>query len=461
MSSVLIKNGTIVTASNEYQADVYIENGVIAKIGTDLNDAAEKVIDAEGKYIMPGGVDQHLHFDLKFGDMQVVGWDTTKAALAGGTTTVVAFAAQKVGKGIKESMESYMKSDVDGKVCCDYSLHPVIQDKAFLDDIASLPEIGISTCKMFMAYKNHPQHSDDDTILKALKIANDAGVLVMLHCENQDMIDAMQKEVLGKGITEPYGHILSRPPVVETEATERAVHFAELTDAPVYVAHVTTAGAVDAIREGYAEGKKIYGETCTHYLLLTNEVVKAPDFEGAKYVCSPALRDKEDNEVLWDAVKKGYLNAISSDHCGFNFAVHKKQGIDDFRNIPNGTPGMENRLPMVWTEGVAKGKISRQKFVELCCTNPAKINGLFPQKGNIGIGADADIVIYNPVGTSVVSVKNSLQGLDYNAYEGREQSGKPETVLLRGKVVVENGKYVGTEGEGRFVTAKPFGMCYE
>lgn len=463
MSKTLIKNGTVVTASAEYKADILIEDGKIREIGKNLAVEAENIYDAKGKYVFPGGVDQHTHFNFKFGDAVVQGWDTTGAAVVGGTTTVIDFANQEIGKSMTDSVRDYRANKIDGITCCDYSLHTVIFESKdeIINEIEKLPEIGISTCKLFMAYKGHPQHCDDDTVLKALQKSVGAGVTIMTHCENADMIDTLQKECLAKGMTEPYGHAVSRPPVVEVEATERAISLAKLAKAPLYVAHVTAKGAMEAIRDAYADGYPIFGETCTHYLTLTTDNLSKPNFEGAKYVCSPALRSQEHLDALWGAVKKGYLNAISSDHCGFNWKDNKHQGKDNFVNIPNGAPGMGDRMNVIWTYGVETGKISRQKYVELCCTNPAKINGIYPQKGVVAPGSDADIVIFDPEYEGVFTNADSLQGVDYSTYEGMKQKGRPDKVFLRGELVADCGKYVGKSGTGQFVSAKPFGLCYE
>ena len=463
MSRLLIKNGTILTSSDEYKGDILVEDGKITAIGNALKAEDAIIVDASGKYVMPGGVDQHTHFNFKFGDAVVMGWETTPGAVVGGTTTVIDFCNQEIGHSMKYSIDHYIDDRIEGKTCCDYSLHIIVFESSdeIIGEIAKLPEFGVSTCKLFMAYKGHPQHCDDSVVLKALMSAAPAGVTIMTHCENAEMIDTLQKQCIDRGMTEPYGHAVSRPPIVETEATERAIALAKLAGAPLFVVHVTTKGAIEAIREAYASGEKIFGETCTHYLTLTTENLAKPDFEGAKYVCSPALRGKEDLDELWKAVKQGYLKAISSDHCGFNFAKHKQQGRNSFIDIPNGAPGMQDRMNVIWSSGVATGKITRQKFVELCCTNPARINGIYPQKGTLAIGSDADIVVFDPDYKGTFSVENGLQGVDFCPYEGMAQTGRPDKVFLRGNLVADNGKYVGKNGEGRFVPGKPYGMCYE
>lgn len=463
MKTVLVKNGMIVTAQDEYKGDIFIKDGKIEKIGSRLDEKADMVFDASGKYVFPGGVDQHTHFNFSFGAHTCMGWESSDAAVVSGTTTVVDFANQKVGWSVKDSVDEYMETKISGNACCDYGLHSVVFDPndALFEEIERMPEYGMPTMKLFMAYKGHPYHCDDDAILKALQASVNSGVTIMVHAENADLIDALQKQTVKQGITEPIGHAISRPPIVETEAVSRAAYLAKLANAPIYVVHVTAKEAMGVIRDEYTRGVGIFGETCTHYLATTKDKLELPDFEGAKFVCSPALRTQDHLDELWIAVRKGWLNAISSDHCGFNWSVHKHAGKDCFINIPNGAPGLENRIPVVWTEGVAKGKITRQKFVELCCTNPAKINGIFPQKGTIAVGTDADIVIFDPDYKGVISNENSLHRVDYSAFEGREQIGRADQVLLRGELVAEKGKYVGKAGSGKFVFGKPFGLCYD
>lgn len=462
MKTTLIKNGQIITATEEYKGDILIKDGKIELVGRDLSVAAAEVVDATGKMVFPGGVDQHTHFNFSFGEFTCMGWESSDAGVVSGTTTVVDFANQEIGKSMKDSLDAYRRDKVTGKACCDYSFHGVVFDpnEALFEEIERMPEYGISTLKLFMAYKGHPYHSDDDAVLRALQAAKKSGVTIMVHAENADMIDVLQKQTMAEGITEPIGHAVSRPPVVEEEAVSRASYLAKLADAPIYIVHVTAEGAMNIIHDQFAKGVNITGETCTHYLTLTRDKLDLPDFEGAKYVCSPALRTQEHLDALWIGVKKGWLNAVSSDHVGFNFAVHKKGGFGDYTKIPNGAPGLENRIPVMWTEGVEKGRISRQKFVELCCTNPAKICGIFPQKGTIAIGSDADIVIFDPEYRGTFTNSESLHRVDFTPYEGMEQKGRAEKVFLRGELVAENGKYLGKPGSGEFVPGKAFGMSY-
>lgn len=461
--STLIKNGTIITAVDEYKADILIEKGKIKAIGVGLNDEVDQVIDANGKYVMPGGVDQHTHFDFSFGTATVFGWEGSNAALVGGTTTVVDFVNQKIGWSVRDSVDAYVEAKVEGKAMCDYSFHGVVFDPndALFEEIPKLPEIGVPSIKLFMAYKGHPYHCDDDAVFRALQASKEAGVTIMVHAENADVIDVLQKQLVAEGKTDPIYHAVSRPPLVEAEATQRAIYLAMMADAPIFVVHVTCIEAMEAIRDAYIKGTPAFGETCSHYLVLDTENLAKPDFEGAKYVCSPALRSKEHREAMWQAIKKGWLKCVSSDHCSFSWKEHKILGKDSFVNIPNGAPGLQDRLAIMWTYGVEKGKISRQKFVELFATAPAKINGLFPRKGTLAIGSDADVVVFDPNWKGIISNKTSLHGVDYSSYEGMEQIGRAEKVLLRGELTVDNGKFIGKAGQGQFVPGEPFGLAYQ
>lgn len=460
---IKIINGTIVTSENEFVGEVLIEGEKIVAIGDHLTEDVDEVIDATGKYILPGGVDQHVHYSFTYGTERTAGFETSNAAVIGGTTTVIEFVNQKPGKGIAESIEDYRENEVKELAMADYSFHGVVfeaTDKVF-EEIPTLPQAGIPTVKLFMAYKGFPYHCDDEAVFKALKASKDAGVTIMVHAENADVIDVLQKECLAKGQIAPYYHAVSRPPYVEVEATQRAINLAILADAPIYIVHVTAKEAMEAIRDANAAGHPIYGETCTHYLTLDIENLAKPNFEGAKYVCSPALRSKEHRDALWVAIKKGWLNAVSSDHCGFNWKHQKHMGIDNFAKIPNGAPGVENRLGVLWTKGVEEGKISRSKLVDLYATSPAKVNGIGHRKGHIGVGFDADIVIYDPKRKKTITWENSLQGVDFNSYEGFEQIGVVDQVLLRGTTVVKDGQYIGKKGQGQFIPGKPFGSSYE
>jgi dihydropyrimidinase len=460
---IMIKNGTIVTAADEFRADLLIEDEKIAAIGSSLEIQTDEVVDAEGLYVLPGGVDQHTHFNFTFKTATVRGFETSNAALAGGTTTIVDFANQEMGKSLKESIDNYNEIKVAPKVMCDYSFHGVVFDAndALFEEIPTLPEIGVPTLKLFMAYKGMPYHCDDAAVFKALQAAKDAGVTIMVHAENADIIDVLQKQCLARGEVDPIYHAISRPPIVETECTQRAISLAEAADAPIFVVHVTDKGAMEAIRDAYARGVAAFGETCTHYLVLDTENLAKPDFEGAKYVCSPALRSKKHRDALWAAVQKGWLKCVSSDHCGFNWAEQKHLGKGDFTSIPNGAPGLQDRLQVLWTHGVETGKISRPRFVDLWATAPAKICGLYPQKGTLAVGSDADVVLFDASAQGLISVADTFHGVDYNSYEGMEFIGRPKKVYLRGQLTFEDGNFLGREGQGRFIKGKPFGLCYE
>jgi len=460
---ILIKNGTIITAFDEYKGDLLIEDGKIQKIGSNLDDFAQEIVDATGKYILPGGVDQHVHFSFEFNGSKVRGFETSNAAAVGGTTTVIEFVNQIKGKGLVDSIEDYRKENADGIAMVDYSFHSVLTDPRpeVFKEIPELAEAGYPTMKLFMAYKGMFFHSDDDAILRALIEGKKAGMTIMVHAENADAIDVLQKDLIAEGKTGPYFHAVSRPPMVEAEATKRAIYLAQLADAPIYIVHVSCREALEEIYTSYDKGVPVKGETCSHYLVLDESNLAKPDFQGAKYVCSPALRTPDHFDALWAGVNKGWLNAVSSDHCGFDWAHQKHMGKDDFRNIPNGAPGMENRLAILWTYGVEKNLISRQKLVDLFATTPAKINGISHRKGHVGVGYDADVVIFNPDWRGIISNENSLQGVDYSPYEGMEQIGKVEKVFLRGKLIVDNGHYVGEKGQGELIKGKPFGLMYQ
>ncbi len=458
----LIKNGTIVTTEGEFIADLLIENGKISQIGNNIPASDAEQIDARDKYVLPGGVDQHVHFSFEFKGARVKGFEHSNAAAIGGTTTVIEFVNQEKGKGLIESIDKYKAEFAEGIAMVDYAFHGVATEsnEQLWKDIPNLPEAGYPTMKLFMAYKGLPIHADDEMILKSMQLAKECGVTIMTHCENADLINLLQQQLVDQGKVEPYGHVLSRPPLVEVEATERAISIAKLAEAPLFIVHVTTKGAVDAIKKARSEGYPIFGETCTHYLLLDKENLAKANFEGAKYVCSPALRDEADRNYLWKSIRNNWLQVVSSDHCGFDFATDKHLGKDDFRDIPNGAPGLENRLGLLWTYGVEKGRISRQDLVRLFSTAPAKVNGIDYVKGSLEVGKDADVVIYNPQGEYTISAESSLQGTDYNSFEGFVQKGRVETVFLRGQKIVDDSTFVGEQGQGNFIKGKPFGLAY-
>lgn len=462
MSKTLIKNGTIVTPTDEFVGDILIDGEKIAAVGQHLDVPADEVVDATGEYVLPGGIDQHVHFSFSFKGTCTRGFETSNAAVAGGTTTVIEFVNQVKDKGLIESIEDYRKAKADGIAMADYAFHIVMTDPRpeVIDEIPSLVDAGYPTMKLFMAYKGQFFHADDEAILKALMKAKEAGVTVMVHAENADAIDVLEKRNVAAGHTEPFGHVMSRPPMVEAEATARAIHLAKIADAPIYIVHVTCKEALAEVARAREAGQRVCGETCTHYLTLDSSNLAKPNFEGAKFVCSPALRSEEHHEALWKELNLGTINAVSSDHCGFDWAHDKHVGIDDFRNIPNGAPGLQNRLGILWTYGVEAGKITRQKLVDVFAAAPARNAGLDHCKGSLNAGYDADIVLYDPKGKHTITNDEMLHGVDYCSYEGMEQIGHVDKVFLRGQMAVKDGKYIGHKGDGRFIPRKPYGTMY-
>ena len=462
----LIKNGTVVTAYDEFQADILIEDEKIIAIGRQLECSTDKVIDAAGKYVMPGGIDQHTHFEAlcTTGDKDTAGYDTTKAVIVGGTTTIVDYAPQDPGKGLIPSAQYRIHQRAAGKSYVDYALHALITEvsEEMFQEISHLPEYGISSIKAFMAYKGSPLHVDDGTLVRVMEESKKAGVTVFIHAENAEIIDMLQQKLLKEGKNAPRYHIESRPPMVETEATIRAIYLAEQVGVPAYIVHISCEGAMEAVAEAQAKRQKIYGETCTQYLTLTKNALYVDDFDqAAQYVCSPALREEKELEAMWKGLNDGILSAIVSDHCGIDLSEMKQEGRERFTDIPNGAPGAADRIPVIWTKGVVSGKISRKKFVEVCATLPAKINGIYPRKGTIEIGSDADIIIFDPEYRGKISLEENPNGVDYNVYEGMDLKGRPDTVLLRGAVMVEGGRFVGEPGQGKYIEAKAFAGCYE
>ncbi len=460
--SLLIKNGTIVTAADEYRADVLVDGEKIVAIGSGLDGRATRIVDAQGRYLLPGGIDQHTHFALPFGGTRTRGFETTTAAIVGGTTTIVDFAPQAAGLGLADSAIKHDEEQAKGKAATDYSFHGIAMDvsERLFDEIPTLADAGVPTVKLFMAYKGTPFMVDDATLYRYLRDAKAYGITVMVHAENGDIVDLLQKDCVKAGQLEPRYHALTRPPLVEAEATARAMSLAAMADAPIFVVHVTCREAAAAVRTAYLAGQRAYGETCPHYLTLTVDNLAKPDFEGAKFVCSPPLRSQEHLDALWQSVSRGWLQVVGSDHCGFDWATQKHIGRDDFTKIPNGAPGVQYRMALMWTHGVETGRITRQKFVDLCCAAPARFNGLFPRKGTIAVGSDADLVIWDAGYRGTMGVAGSLEDVDFSPYEGMEQKGRAEKVFLRGTLTADAGAFVGALGQGVWVKGEPFGAAY-
>ena len=462
--AILIQEGTIVNSSDQFKGDILIEGEKIIALGSGLEGRAEKIIPAKGKYIFPGGIDGHTHFRLPFMGTHTAGFATTSAAAIGGTTCVIDFSPQPPGMSLVDSVAKHRVEEAEGKAAVDFSLHAMVMDatqKTIFEELPTLIKAGIPTIKLFMAYKGTPFMCDDATIFRMLQASKRVGMLMMTHAENGEVIDVLQKQLLAEKKTDPKYHATSRPPIVEAEATARAAFLAKTADAPIFIVHVSCAEAMVAIRNATLEGVRVYGETCPHYMTLSVGNLAKPGFEGAKYVCSPALREPAHHEKLWEAIEKGWLQVVGSDHCGFNFKEQKEMGLADFTKIPNGAPGVENRLAILYTYGVMAGKLSLTRMVDVFATAPAKFYGLYPRKGCVMVGADADLVIFDPEYSGTISVKTSAQGVDYNAYEGFQQKGRPDKVFLRGSLIVENGKFVGKAGCGRFIERQPYGAAYQ
>jgi dihydropyrimidinase len=458
--SVLIQGGRIITASDDYVGDVYIEDETVTLIGTSLDVAADRVIDASGKYVLPGGVDPHTHLDMPFGGtvtIDDVESGQTSAAF-GGTTCHVDFVIQAQGQSFAAALDDW-RAKAAGKQMIDMGYHMAVTDLregGTLEELASLPAQGVTSYKLFMAYKGALM-VDDETLFRTMEVAARTGALVMVHAENGDAIDVLVKQALADGKTEPKYHALTRPPETEGEATNRAIQLARVAGSPLYVVHVSCKESVEPIALARDKGWNVWGETCTQYFFIDYEYLERPNFEGAKYVYTPPPRDKANQEVLWNAVRTDVLSAVSTDHCAFLWDGQKSLGKDDFSKIPNGGPGLENRLAMIHHFGVGQGRITLNRMVELLSTNPAKLFGLYPRKGTIAPGSDADIVVFDPAKEQTISAATHHSKADYNLYEGTTVVGAPETVLLRGHVLVDNGELVASAGIGRFVQRARFG----
>ena len=453
--SVLIKGGRVITAADDYVADIYIEGERITTIGESLDVSADRTIDAAGKYVLPGAVDPHTHLEMPWrGETTIDDFESGQTAAAfGGTTTHVDFCIQGKGQTFGEALEIW-HGKRNGKSIIDNGFHIAITDLAGqerLDELATLPdEHGVTSYKLFMAYKDSLM-VDDETLFRAMQVAAKSGALVMVHAENGDAIEVLMGEAIAAGNTSPKYHALTRPPETEGEATNRAVQLARVAGAKLYVVHVSCAESVEPIAIAREKGWDIWGETCTQYFFIDQSFLDRPDFEGAKYVYTPPPRAKANQEILWNAVRTNVLQAISTDHCAYLFNGQKDAGKDDFRQIPNGGPGLENRLQMIHHFGVRDGRISLNRMVELLCTNPAKLFGLYPRKGTLAVGSDADVVVFDPEKRVTISASTHHSRSDYNLYEGTEVQGSPETVLLRGNVIVYGDELLAKPGSGQFI----------
>ncbi|MDP4126920.1 MAG: dihydropyrimidinase [Bacillota bacterium] len=456
---IVLNGGTIVTAADVYQADVRIEGESIVAIGHEIKQPDDQVINVDGCFLFPGGIDPHTHFDLPVGDMSTSDdfLSGTKAALMGGTTTILDFATQFKGETLKEGLQNWHRK-ADGKSFVDYGFHMAITN--WNDQIVSeMKEVvqkeGVPSFKFYMAYKNIMQ-VDDSALLLALRQAGECGALVCVHCENGDVVDDLVQKARRKGYTEPLYHPLTRPPEAESEATSRVITLAQIADAPLYIVHLTCGGALQAVTNAKINGLEVYAETCPQYLLLDDSSYRAEGFSGAKYVISPPLRPIQHQEVLWSGLRTGVLDTIATDHCAFNYHGQKDLGLNDFSKIPSGAPGVETRMGLLYTYGVMTGKVNMNEYVALTSTNAAKIFGLYPRKGTIAPGSDADIVVWDPRITSEITVENLHQKVDYTPYEGFKQIGQAIHVFIRGTQVIQNSQLRVEKPTGIYLHRKPF-----
>lgn len=453
----IVRGGRIITASQDYAADILVQDGTIATIGHLDGVVADHVVDATGRLVLPGAVDPHTHLDAPLkGTITADDFESgTIAAAVGGTTTIIDFPLQQPGDDPRISQGEW-QGRAQGKAVVDWSMHQIITDlrEEFLPALDDLVKDGVPSFKLFMAYPG-ARMVDDGTIFKAMRRTADNGGFTMMHCENGLAIDVLEQDAVASGRTDPVSNATTRPPITEGEAAARAVALAELAGVPVYVVHTAAAEAVAAVRAARDRGVAAYAETCPHYLLLTQDKLSEPDFGGSKFVMCPPLRTESHQEALWRGLQNGDLQVVSSDHTPFRFADQKVMGRDDFRKIPNGVPGIEWRVGLLHHFGVRQGRLTLNRFVELIATNPAKLFGLYPRKGEIAVGSDGDLVVFDPDRTVELTAEKQLTRCDYNPYEGWTIQGAADVVLLRGKVIVDGGRFVGHSGQGEFLRRGP------
>ncbi|QNM15151.1 dihydropyrimidinase [Fusobacterium hominis] len=451
---LLLKNANIVTDKDKFLADVYIENGVISKIGENLNVKAERTIDLTGKYLMPGGIDVHTHFDIDVGIARSADnfYTGSLAAAYGGTTTIVdhmGFGPK--GCNLHHQLDYYHNLAKDSVI--DYSFHGVIQhiDQNILGEIDQMIEDGIPSFKGYMTYG---YKLSDIEMLKLSEKLSKSGGLLTVHPENNDIIDFFREKFAAENKLSPIYHAKSRPDKCEGEAVNRMIDITNMTNCPLYIVHLSCNDALEHIKKAIDKGQKVYAETCPQYLVLDEDLYNRKD--GVKYICSPPIREKSHQDKLWEGIQNGYIQTIATDHCSFNYELKKEMGEKDFRNCPNGLPGVETRMSIIFSEGVSKGRINLNKFVELVSTNPAKIFGMYPKKGAIQIGSDADLVVIDPKLKKIITAKELHENVDYTPFEGIEIVGCPVMTISQGEVIVENNKFVGEKGRGKFIKRNPF-----
>lgn len=462
MTRTVIRGGFVITAADETHSDVLVEDGRVAALATHGSSAARswddaRVIDATGLYVIPGGVDAHTHMELPFGG--TASCDTfetgTRAAAWGGTTTIIDFAVQPVGRGLREGLDAW-HAKADGRCAIDYGFHMILSDvtEDVLKETDVLVQEGVTSFKLFMAYPG-VFYSDDGQILRAMQRTAGNGGLTMMHAENGIAIDVLVEQALAAGRTDPRWHGEVRRALLEAEATHRAIQLARVAEAPLYVVHVSAEEAVAELTRARDQGLNVFGETCPQYLFLSADNLAEPGFEGAKYVCSTPLRPREHQAALWRALRTDDLSVVSTDHCPFCFTGQKELGRGDFSRIPNGLPGVENRMDLLH-QAVLDGHLSRRRWIGTACATPARMFGLYPRKGTIAPGSDADIVLYDPNAEQVMSADTHHMNVDYSAYEGRRVTGQVRTVLSRGELVLDDREYTGRAGHGRYL---PRGVC--
>ncbi|HTV12182.1 MAG TPA: dihydropyrimidinase [Acidimicrobiales bacterium] len=454
----LVRGGTVVNATGARAADVLVEDerviAVVAPGAALVGNFADgaTVIDASGRLVLPGAVDVHTHMELPFGGTHAS--DTfetgTKAAAWGGTTTIVDFAVQRKGEPMRAGLDAWL-AKAEGNCAIDYGFHMIVSDvnEQTCKEMDALVGEGITSFKLFMAYPG-VFYSTDGEILRAMQQARGSGATIMMHAENGIAIDVLVAEALARGETAPRFHGTTRPDLLEAEATARAVALAKLTGAPLYIVHLSTTGALEAVREARSQGQNAFAETCPQYLFLSSDDLAREGFEGAKYVCSPPLRPREHQANLWRGLRTDDLSVVSTDHCPFCFKEQKELGRGDFSKIPNGLPGVEHRVDLTY-QGVLAGELTLPRWVEVNSATPARMFGLYPKKGVIAPGSDADIVIYDPAAKQVISATTHHMNVDYSAYEGKELTGRVRSVLSRGRLVIDDGRYVGQKGQGQFL----------
>jgi dihydropyrimidinase len=451
----LISNGTVVTAEGSYEADVLIDGERIAQLGSGLAGSgvtADETIDARGKWVIPGAIDVHTHMELPFGGTSAK--DTfetgTRAAAFGGTTSIVDFAVQSKGKSLREGLDAW-HAKAEGNAVADYGFHMIMSDvnDATLAEMDRLVAEGVPDFKLFTAYPG-VFYSDDGAVFRAMQQTGKNGGLIMMHAENGLAIDIVAADLVADGKTDPLYHGIARYPIFEGEATNRVIRLAEAAQVPVYIVHLSARDALNAVRDARDRGSQAFAETCPQYLFLSIDDM-GNGFEGAKFVCSPPLRSADHQDELWTGLVKDDLQVVSTDHCPFDFKGQKDLGKGDFRKVPNGLPGVEDRVDLLHDGGVVGGRMTRERWVEVISTAPAKLFGMYPQKGAVAVGSDADLVVYDPGRKRTISAKTHHMNVDYSCYEGRTVQGGSDVVLSRGSVIVKGGKFTGRKGHGKFV----------